>query len=281
MVIKDSILDILDVLPSAERRLADVVLSHMGQLATYSAQELAEKAGVSAATAVRFFRRLGFNGFNEFRVTAREQMGDGAPFKRLHSMSSSGIQADMTPFINADVQNISTTFQNITEQHLDNFTQAALKARRIWVFGFRNGQILACYAHSLLQQLRPDVHLAVGTVAHLTEQLADVEAGDLALVMDFRRRSVLLPSLVEHLRGESVQMAFLTDGLESSLQRSQDIAFTVAIRGEYLFDSHTGTLSLINYLVSRVALQAETQVARKLQKIESIHRSFQDLKSNN
>jgi len=48
-----------------------------------------------------------------------------------------------------------------------------------------------------------------------------------------------------------------------------------------LFDSHTGTLSLINYLVSRVALQAETQVARKLQKIESIHRSFQDLKSNN
>lgn len=180
MVIKDSILDILDVLPSAERRLADVVLSHMGQLATYSAQELAEKAGVSAATAVRFFRRLGFNGFNEFRVTAREQMGDGAPFKRLHSMSSSGIQADMTPFINADVQNISTTFQNITEQHLDKFTQAALKARRIWVFGFRNGQILACYAHSLLQQLRPDVHLAVGTVAHLTEQLADVEAGDLA-----------------------------------------------------------------------------------------------------
>ena len=47
MVIKDSILDILDVLPSAERRLADVVLSHMGQLATYSAQELAEKNSVS------------------------------------------------------------------------------------------------------------------------------------------------------------------------------------------------------------------------------------------
>ncbi len=279
MSIKDSILEILDALPSAERRLADVVLSHTEQLATYSAQELAEKAGVSAATAVRFFRRLGFNGFNEFRLTAREQMGDGAPFKRLSTIASSAMHGDMSKFINGDIDNITSTFRNITEQHLEKFTQSTLDAKRIWVVGFRNGQMLACYAHSLLQQLRPDVQLVVGTVAHLTEQLSDIEQGDLVLVMDFRRRSVLLPPLVEHLRRESVQMAFLTDGLESSLIRASDIAFTVATRGEYLFDSHASSLSLINYLVSRVALKADTQVTRKLQKIESIHRSFQDLKS--
>jgi len=46
-----------------------------------------------------------------------------------------------------------------------------------------------------------------------------------------------------------------------------------------LFDSHASTLSLINFIVSRIALKAEANVTKKLLKIESIHRSFNDLKS--
>lgn len=278
MQIQDSILRILDELPGAERRLADVVLSNINQLAIYSAHELADMANVSAATAVRFFRRLGFSGFNAFRMAAREQMGDGAPFARLSELDASSFRGDMTPYVNSDIQNITATFEALAQSHLDKFIEKALEAKRVWLVGFRNGQTLACYAHSLLQQLRGDVHLLVGTVAHLTEQMSDIQQGDLVLVMDFRRRSVLLPKVIDYVRGEGVQLAFLTDGLESTLIKSRDIAFVVKTRGEGLFDSHASTLSLINFIVSRIALQAESSITKKLQKIESIHRSFHDLK---
>lgn len=279
MHIQESIIRILDDLPGAERRLADIVLSNISQLPIYSAHELAAMANVSAATAVRFFRRLGFSGFNAFRMAAREQMGDGAPFKRLSELDANTFRGDMTPFVNSDIQNITATFEAIAQSHLDKFVAQTLEAKRIWLVGFRNGQTLACYAHSLLQQLRPDVHLLVGTVAHLTEQMSDIQPGDLVLVMDFRRRSVLLPKVVDYVRSEGVQLAFLTDGLESSLVKNRDIAFVVKTRGEGLFDSHASTLSLINFIVSRIAVQAEATITKKLQKIESIHRSFNDLKS--
>jgi len=279
MQIQESIIRILDELPGAERRLADVVLSNINQLAIYSAHELAAMANVSAATAVRFFRRLGFSGFNAFRMAAREQMNDGAPFVRLSELDASSFRGDMTPYVNSDIQNITATFEALAQSHLDKFIERTLEAKRVWVAGFRNGQTLACYAHSLLQQLRGDVHLLVGTVAHLTEQMSDIQHGDLVLVMDFRRRSVLLPKVVDYVRSEDVQLAFLTDGLESTLLKNRDIAFMVKTRGEGLFDSHASTLSLINFLVSRVALQAEATITKKLQKIESIHRSFHDLKS--
>lgn len=279
MQIQESILLILDELPSAERKLADVVLSNINQLAIYSANELAAMANVSAATAVRFFRRLGFSGFNEFRMAARAHMGDGAPFARLSELDASTFRGDMTPFVNSDMQNITATFEAIAQSHLDKFIAKTLEAKRIWVAGFRNGQTLACYAHSLLQQLRGDVHLLVGSVAHLTEQMSDIQRGDLVWVMDFRRRSVLLPKIVDYVRSEGVQLAFLTDGLESTLLKNRDISFLVKTRGEGLFDSHASTLSLINFIVSRVALQAETTTTKKLQKIESIHRSFNDLRS--
>ncbi len=279
MHIQESIIRILDDLPGAERRLADIVLSNISQLPIYSAHELAAMANVSAATAVRFFRRLGFSGFNAFRMAAREQMGDGAPFKRLSELDANTFRGDMTPFVSSDIQNITATFEAIAQSHLDKFVAQTLEAKRIWLVGFRNGQTLACYAHSLLQQLRPDVHLLVGTVAHLTEQMSDIQPGDLVLVMDFRRRSVLLPKVVDYVRSEGVQLAFLTDGLESSLVKNRDIAFVVKTRGEGLFDSHASTLSLINFIVSRIAVQAEATITKKLQKIESIHRSFNDLKS--
>jgi len=279
MQIQESITRIVDTLPSAERRLADVVLSNINQLAIYSAQELAAMANVSAATAVRFFRRLGFSGFNEFRMAAREQMNDGAPFARMSALDASSFRGDMTPFVNSDIQNITATFEAIAQSHVDKFITQTLDAKRIWVVGFRNGQTLACYAHSLLQQLRGDVHLLVGTVAHLTEQMSDIHAGDLVFVMDFRRRSMLLPKVVDYVRSQGVQMAFMTDGLEPSLCKKRDIAFLVKTRGEGLFDSHASTLSLINFLISRIALQAEKSVTKKLQKIESIHRIFNDLKS--
>ena len=119
----------------------------------------------------------------------------------------------------------------------------------------------------------------VGTQPHVSEVMAEIETGDLAIVMDFRRRSVLLPKIVSHLRSEAVALAFITDGLEPPLMRRGEIAFTVQTSGAGLFDSHAATLSLVNYLANRLARAAEGTVARKLDRIEAIHRSFRDLRT--
>ncbi|HEY0918719.1 MurR/RpiR family transcriptional regulator [Devosia sp.] len=276
MSIRNRILEILDDLPAAERRLADVVLGHLDTIALYTANELAERARVSGATAVRFFRRLGFASFNDFRLEGRGQIEDGAPLERLNAGSLSD---DMSRFVAGDARNIAATFDALPPGQVDSFVAQALAARHVWVIGFRNGQILAAYAHSLLQQLRSDVRQLVGTQPHVSEVMAEIETGDLAIVMDFRRRSVLLPKVVSHLRSEAVVVAFLTDGLEPPLTRQGDIAFTVQTSGAGLFDSHAATLSLINYLANRLARAAEGAVARKLDRIEAIHRSFRDLRS--
>lgn len=277
IMITDTIHSLLDELPSAERRLADVVLSHTDQLAVYSANELAAKANVSAATAVRFFKRLGFASFNEFRLQARSQMNDAAPLNRLSNKQAGQDTADIGVFLRGDLQNLNDTLRSITGNHLNAFTEAALKAPHIWVVGFRNGQILASYLQALLQQLRPGVQLFVGGGAHVPEQLSDIKQEDLVIVMDFRRRSILLKALVDYVQNEGARLALITDLLEEPLARAGDITFVSSTRGEYLFDSHAGTMSLLNYLASHLAKQIGKPVAKKLQKIENIHKSMRDI----
>ena len=71
--------DQLHELPPTERRLAEVVLEFPGELASYSASELAVLANVSNATVSRFIRRLGYDSYEEARRHAREERGQGSP----------------------------------------------------------------------------------------------------------------------------------------------------------------------------------------------------------
>ena len=71
--------DQLHELPPTERRLADLILDFPGELASYSASELAALANVSNATVSRFIRRLGYDNYDEARRQAREEKRSGSP----------------------------------------------------------------------------------------------------------------------------------------------------------------------------------------------------------
>ena len=62
-----------------EQRAADFILDHLGDLASYTATELAQHSGVSKATVSRLFRRLGFSNSQEVREHARALRSSGVP----------------------------------------------------------------------------------------------------------------------------------------------------------------------------------------------------------
>src|SRR4051794_22512090 len=70
---------VLDALPATERRLAGVSLDFPGELASYSASELAKLANVSNATVSRFIKRLGYSSFEDARHHVRAEKRTGSP----------------------------------------------------------------------------------------------------------------------------------------------------------------------------------------------------------
>lgn len=66
-------------LSKAEKKIADVILQDPKQMSDLSAAQIAEKAGVSPATVVRFCRSIGFRGIAEFKMYLdKEQLIPGA-----------------------------------------------------------------------------------------------------------------------------------------------------------------------------------------------------------
>ena len=156
----------------SEKKIADYILSNGQDVTSLSIGELAAKSGSTAATIVRFSRKLGFDGFTDLRIgLAREMMST--------STISTKISKDDSCFeiFNKRINDISVSLWN-TESVLDagQLELAANKimsADRIVIFGLGNSAAIAQdAAHKFLRlglnaQACCDNHMQAIMASHL------------------------------------------------------------------------------------------------------------------
>ncbi len=269
--------DAYESLPKSERRLADVVIEHRAGVAAYSATELAQQAGVSKATAVRFFRRLGYRDFNAVRRESRDTPNAGSPLSALAELSASGgPDGDFGRHLRQDLNNLSRTAEGIPAEAIDRAVRALAGAERIWVLGFRNNYALAIYARGLLINVKEDVRLLPIGGFTLAEDMASMTSRDVALVFGFRRRLPVLRNVLRATSKAGARIVYLTDHSAGPTAKLSSVVLRCHNRGASLFDSYVAALSLTNYLCAAAAMAAGRKGRTRLARIERIHESLQD-----
>lgn len=277
-VLQERILALQDSFTDSEQRLASVTLECLGNIAAYSGAELAQKAGVSKATAGRFFRRLGYENFNEVRAQARDEADRGSPLYEMAGVRPPDATGDaLAEHLATDLQNLAQTFERLDSRDVERAVELFASARRICIAGFRNGRVLAQYAWALLTQLRDGVALVPGAGLNLAEDLADLGPDDVLLVMDFRRRVTLLKPIVEHANRVGAKVVVLTDPTATELPARSDLVLRCVNSGAAVFDSYVAATSVINHLCSALARKLGAAARERLQNIERLHGHYGDL----
>lgn len=278
--IREAILAAYDRLPPGEHKLADIMLSKLSNLASYSATELAAEAEVSKATAARFFRRVGYKSFGHIRRQARAEAHLASPLYALAGVNPKERATDaLSRHVAADIRNLSETFRM---QAAPQFAQAAAliaKATRVRVIGMRNGHFVALHAAYLLAQLRQDVAPLPGSAMTLAEDLASLGKGDVLLVVDFRRRAAMLQTVVRAAREAGVRLVFLASPGMSALSRPGELVLHCITGGASVFDSYVAAVSVVNFLGASVAKELGRSGRKRLEAIEALHQTIGDLRA--
>jgi len=278
--IQESITAAYDRLPPGEKRLADTILSRLNHLASYSATELAADAGVSKATAARFFRRVGYQSFRHARRKARAEAHLASPLYALAGVKPRERSSDaLSRHVAADLKNLSETFRH--PQAATALAQAAkliAAAPSVRVLGMRNGHFIAAYAAYLLAQLRPDVVGLPGAAMTMAEDLVSLGRGVVLVVVDFRRRSSLLQGHVVTARRAGAKLVFLASPSMPSLATRGDVVLPCLTEGASIFDSYVAAVSIVNYLGTAVAKELGRTSRKRLQAIESLHSALGDIR---
>ncbi|CAM4388043.1 MurR/RpiR family transcriptional regulator [Kerstersia similis] len=276
--LQERILALQDTFTDSEQRLAHVTLECLGNIAAWSGADLAKKAGVSKATASRFFRRLGYENFNDIRAQARDEAERGSPLYEMAGVRPPDASGDaLAAHLATDLQNLAQTFERLDGRDVETTVSLLAHSRRVWIAGFRNGRVLAQYAWALLTQVRDGVALAPGAGLNLAEDLADMGPEDVLLVMDFRRRVTLLKPVVEHASRVGARVIVLTDPTATELPARADVVLRCVNRSPAVFDSYIAAMSLINHLCSVLTVALGDAARQRLQTIESLHDLYGDL----
>ena len=264
-----------EALPLCERKLAELILEMRGDLAAYSATELAARSGVSKATAARLVRRLGYADFHEMRQQARNEYHNGSPLAELSS--TLGLEATLAQHLAHDVAGLTRTMETIAADDVHNAVGILAGAQRVIVVGFRNSYAPAFYARELLVQVRPHVVLLPITGQTVSEDFSDLGRDDAILAFGFRRRPPVLGRILRIAAATKARTVLLGDSSIGKFGQSANIVLRCFNRGARLFDSYVAAMSLVNYLASEVALALGPSAQERLRRIETLHDEFNDL----
>ena len=137
-----------DTLPPAEQRVADRVLADPHELATLRLAALAQRAGVSDPTVVRFCRKVGLKGYDALRLAVTRYLASHPG--EVHA----GVRGDDPPdtiirkVVGSSIQELQRVQQSLHPALLREAAEHLLRARRIVFAGVGASALVASDAHN-------------------------------------------------------------------------------------------------------------------------------------
>ncbi len=255
----------------SERKVARTLLATYPVAGFETVAGLAEIAGVSGATVVRFTTRLGYRGFPDFRRALRVELEQrGASPAALYERTSSRRAArggKLADLAEPAAEDLRSTFAGLSE-HDFNTTLEALAAprNRLWIVGGRYSNFLAQYLAASLQQLRTGVSMVPEMASLRAATMADFGSKDVLIAFDFRRYEASTRELVMLAKARRASVVVVTDQWLSPCAPEADAVLTSVASERGTFDSVVPVMAMIEAifeaLLVRIGEPARDRIAR-------------------
>ena len=161
-----------DSMGPAEKRIADYLLSHTGELVDISITELAQRCDCGDATIVRFSRRLGLDGYQDLKLRLAAEVNATSSISSEISKNDNCLEIFRKRII--DINNSLRNTESILDaEKLQKAAETIIKADRIVTFGLGNSAAIAHdAAHKFLRlglsaQSYCDNHMQSIVASHL------------------------------------------------------------------------------------------------------------------
>jgi len=255
---------LLETCSEKEQRVGAYILANPGDSVHPSIDELASRIGVSVSTLLRFVKKLGYGGYQEFRIAlATETL---APESRVYE---SPVIAGSNPVDIAFAT--ARRALDITESLLDRNTlekiaRVARDARVIYLFGLGGSNVVAMDAFHKF--IRSGLHCQCASDYHLQLMLASqASPEDLALIISNTGANKDTLAIMDVLRKTGCASSAITTYPRSPLARGVDYLLLSGAPGSSViseaFSARIAHLAIVDALyIAVMELLAESGLER-------------------
>lgn len=230
MAEKACLLEIHDRLPSLsgkEGMIAAFILANPRGAVNPTMEELAEKIGVSEATLFRFVRKLGYGGYQQFRIALATETID--PWETVYECPDPGADEDSTlkAVFRTDIAALEHSLASIDEAVVSKVAELVATSSRVFLLGLGGSAIVALDAYHRF--LRTGIDCSAPQDFHLQLMaVSQAKAGDLALLFSHTGANKDAIALADAVKASGASLVVITDSPRSPLARLAD--FLIAVR---------------------------------------------------
>lgn len=211
----------------SEQKVASYILAEPDRVVYSSVTEVAEQAGVSDATVIRFCRSLGFAGFQELKIALSRELV--APERHIHQdiRRDDDLATAVRKAYHANHQALDDTLANLDLETLRTIIQRVLTARRIHLYGSGTSGLAALDAHYKLLRIGiessplVDLHLRASAAALLAR-------GDVVIAFSHSGSTRDVVDVVAAAKKAGAWVVAVTNHRQSPLARHADVVLVTA-----------------------------------------------------
>ncbi len=229
-----------DSLKSAEVKLADYILQNPGEAINLTIQELADLTDTSYATVTRFCKKMGYNGYKDFK--------NGLIQDAVSHQSYEALEDDLNISLQQSVESIGDNLyryfiHSLEESQLilnysavEQAVEAIIRANTVCFIGTGTSGICARYAYSRFFRIGlPCVFEADATLYRM--RVSTLKPGDVLFAISSSGRSSDIVKCAASAQKNGVTVVSLSDFAVSPLTKNSDITIFTTPRNASLFQN--------------------------------------------
>jgi len=258
-------------LSKGQRAIADYIYMHYDKAAFMKAATLAESAGVSESTVVRFAIALGYDGYPDLQKTLQNIIRN-----RLTTVQRVEIAGDLSQdevletVLRADIQNIRRTLEAIDQDDFNRIVEALYAARSVYVLGVRSSAPVAQFLGYYMGFVLDRVTIVTPGISDVLEQIVRIGEGDLLLGVSFPRYSARTIEAMRFAKRQGAEIIALTDSATSPVGEVADLCLTARSDMASFVDSLVAPMSVVNALMVAMSLRRREQLGEYFTKLEGL-----------
>ena len=264
-----------------QKRLAKYITENFDIAAYLTASKLGKEAGVSESTVVRFAYQLDYSGYPELQRAIQVIVKTNSNSVQRMSLSSKRYQEKgvLRSILYTDAERLRDTIQNgVDDEEFDKAVQFINQSRRLDVIGARSAPHLAGRLGYYFNMMFDNVFVVqASSTSETLEQIYNIGEDDTIIGITFPRYSKRTIRALRYAKNHGANTIALTDNMQSPIVEYADCSLIAKSDVMTIVDSLVCPLSVVNALVTAVALLHKDEVEKRLTALEELWNEYDDV----
>lgn len=244
---------------NSEEKIADYILEFPDEVYNMTSEELAKATKTSAASVVRFAKKLGYEGFQELKIAIAKDSIDSEEIK-LETVNDEITINDDVKFIidtlsNANIKAIKETVNSLDGKTVDIATDIIAKAKNVNIFGYGNSSIVCEELKNKLIQLNISVSYHSDPYLQIVSAI-NMDVEDLAIGISHSGRTENTYNLLRQAKKSGSRTISITKYGDNPISELADVnLFTTEAKKELgveTMSSRIAQLTVVDILFSNI-----------------------------